>query len=160
MPKLLILYYSRTGNTESLAKELAEGAKKVEGLEVTVKKVQDATPEEAIEYDGIALGSPVYYGTMSAECKKFIDDSVKFHGKFKGKVGAAFASSANLAGDNETTIMDILKCWLIHGMIIIGDHKGDHYGSVAIGSPDARTIANARRQGQIIGELITTLAEK
>jgi NAD(P)H dehydrogenase (quinone) len=110
---------------------------------VDVKKVQEVDPQQALDYQGIIMGSPVYYGTMSAECKKFIDESVKFHGKFKGKVGGAFASSANIGGGNETTIMDILKAWLIHGMIVAGDHQGDHYGSVAIGAPDQRAVKNA-----------------
>ncbi len=63
---------------------------------------------------------------MAAEIKKFIDESVKFHGKLEGKVGGAFSSSAQIGGGNETTIMDILKTLLIHGMIIQGSSKGDH----------------------------------
>jgi NAD(P)H dehydrogenase (quinone) len=158
MAKVLVMYYSRTGNTEKLAKEVAEGVRST-GLEVDVKKVQEIDPEHALTYDGIVMGSPVYYGSMSADCKKFIDESVKFHGKFKGKVGGAFASSANIGGGNETTIMDILKAWLIHGMIVVGDHQGDHYGSVAIGAPDQRAVKNAHNQGKIIGNLVKTLFE-
>ncbi|MBN1902637.1 NAD(P)H-dependent oxidoreductase [Candidatus Sumerlaeota bacterium] len=156
MAKILVMYYSRTGNTEKLAKEVAEGIQST-GLEVDVKKVQEVDPEKALEYEGIVMGSPVYYGSMSAECKKFLDESVKFHGKFKGKVGGAFASSGNIGGGNETTIMDILKAWLIHGMIVVGDHQGDHYGAVAIGAPDQRAIKNARNQGKIIATLVKTL---
>ena len=159
MAKLLVVYYSRTGNTEKLARELANGAKAT-GIEVTVKKVEDTDPAEVLEYDGIAMGSPVYYGSMSAECKKFIDESVKFHGKFKGKVGGAFSTSANIAGGNETTILDILKAWLIHGMIVMGDHQGDHYGSVAIGAPDQRSVHNAERQGRLLGNLIKHMVKE
>ena len=158
MSKLLVLYYSRTHNTEKLAQELAEGARST-GIEVIVKRVEEATPEEALEYDGIVMGSPVYYGSMSAECKKFLDESVRFHGKFKGKIGGAFATSANVGGGNETTIMDILKAWLIHGMIITGDHQGDHYGTVSIGAPDNRAVNNARRQGKILASFIKQAAE-
>lgn len=156
MSKALILYYSRTGNTEKLAGALADGCRE-KGVEVTVKKVQDATPEEALSFDAIIMGSPVYYGSMASECKKFIDDSVRFHGKYAGKVGAAFATSANVGGGNETTVLDIVKAWLIHGMVIAGDSKGDHYGAVSIGSPDKRAIDNARRQGEIIAELLKRL---
>lgn len=156
MAKVLVIYYSRTGNTEKLANELAGGIRST-GLEVDVKKVQEVDPEQALAYDGIVMGSPVYYGSMSAECKKFFDESVKFHGKFKGKVGGAFASSANIGGGNETTILDILKAWLIHGMIVVGDHQGDHYGSVAIGAPDQRAVKNAGNQGKILGNLVKTL---
>jgi len=73
-------------------------------------------------------GSPTDYGHMAAELKKFIDDSMKFHGKLSGKVGGAFASSANVGGGNETTVRSILDAWLIHGMIVEGTAHGDHYG--------------------------------
>ena len=159
MPNLLVLYYSRTGNTEKLAQAVAEGARNA-GVEVSVKRVEDVSPEDALKYDGIAMGSPVYYGTMSAGCKKFLDDSVKFHGDFQGKVGGAFASSANVGGGNETTIMDILKAWLIHGMVMPGYHEGDHYGTVAIGAPDERAIKNARNQGKILANFILKLSRQ
>lgn len=157
MANLLIIYYSRTGNTEQLAKDLADGVKDA-GVEVTVKKVQDTSTDDLLQYDGIVMGSPVYYGSMAAECKKLLDDSVRHHGKLAGKVGGAFATSANVGGGNETTVMDILKAWMIHGMIVIGDSKGDHYGTVAIGEPDKRATVNAHRQGKIIAELVTKVA--
>jgi len=156
MSKLLILFYTRTGNTEKLAGELAEGAREA-GIEVELKKVQEATPEDILSCQGVAMGSPVYYGTMSAECKKFLDDSVRLHGQLKGKVGGAFSTSGNLGGGNETTVMDILKAWLIHGMIVPGDYQGDHYGTVAVGEPDKRASNNARRQGKILAGLIQKL---
>jgi NAD(P)H dehydrogenase (quinone) len=55
-------------------------------------------------------------------------------------VGAAFASSANVGGGNETTILDILNALLIHGMVVRGDHRYDHYGPVSIGRPDKRAL--------------------
>jgi len=73
---------------------------------------------------------------MSAEVKRLLDDSVRLHGELEGKGGGAFASSVNIGGGNETTIMDILRWMLIHGMVIQGVPKGGHYGPVAIGSPD------------------------
>jgi len=91
---------------------------------------------------------------MAAEIKKLLDDSVKFHGKLEGKVGAAFASSANVGGGNETTILDILNAMLIHGMIVQGDWQGDHYGPVAIGAPDARANKECLRMGSRIARLV------
>ena len=107
-----------------------------------------------LKVDAIVIGSPTYYGSMAAEIKKLLDDSVKFHGKLDGKIGAAFASSANIAGGNETTILDILNAMLIHGMIIQGDPKGDHYGPVAIGVPDERTLNECLRLASRIAKLI------
>ena len=94
---------------------------------------------------------------MAYQIKKLLDESVKLHGQFDGKLGAAFSTAANIAGGNETTILDILNAFLIHGMIVQGDPKGDHYGPVAIGLPDERAIANAQRFGKRIAALTKKL---
>ncbi|MFH1641117.1 MAG: NAD(P)H-dependent oxidoreductase [Candidatus Omnitrophota bacterium] len=153
MAKALVIYYSRGGNTKKMADNITEGLKK-EGLEAVIKGVADVNVDELLEYDAIIMGSPTYYGTMAAEIKKLLDDSVKFHGKLEGKVGAACASSANIAGGNETTILDILNAMLIHGMIIQGDPQGDHYGPVAIGAPDARSMKECLRLGSRVAKLV------
>lgn len=156
MAKVLIIYYSRTGNTRKMAELISEGVKK-EGGDVSVKDVKDVVVDELLKYDAIAIGSPTYYGTMAAELKKLLDDSVKFHGRLEGKIGAAFASSGNLAGGNETTILDILNALLIHGMIIQGDPQGDHYGPVAVaGAPDERSTKECIR----LGARLTKLAKR
>lgn len=154
MPKILIIYYSRSGNTKEMAELIAKGVKKVRGMEVMVKAVQDAGVEELLDVDGIIFGSPTYYGSMASEVKKIIDDSVRFHGKLEGKVGGAFSSSANIAGGNETTIMDILKSLLIHGMIIQGSSRGDHYGPVSIGKPGERSKRLCIEYGERIAKLV------
>ncbi len=158
MPKILVVYYSRSGNTEKMAQLFAEGVKLAGGVDVTVKPVQQVSTDELLEYDGIAVGSPTYYGSMAWEIKKLFDESVKFHGKLDGKVGAAFSSAANIGGGNETTVEDILNALLIHGMIIQGDPKGDHYGRVSIGAPDSRVEEQCRRSGERMAELVKKLA--
>lgn len=158
MEKVLIIYYSRTGNTKRMAELIGEGVKK-EGGEVLVKDVKDVLVDELLKYDAIVIGSPTYYGTMAAELKKLLDDSVRFHGRLEGKIGAAFASSGNLAGGNETTILDILNALLIHGMIIQGDPQGDHYGPVALGTPDARTTKECMRLGARLVKLAKRLSD-
>jgi NAD(P)H dehydrogenase (quinone) len=139
MGKALVSYYSRTGNTRKMAARIAETLS-AEGLEVEMKKVEDTAPGELPGYDCIVLGSPTYYGAMAWEVKKLLDESVKFHGRLRGKVGGAFTSSANVGGGNETTILDILQAFLIHGMVVQGDHRFDHYGPVSIGRPDKRAL--------------------
>lgn len=153
MAKVLILYYSRTGNTQKMAEAIAQGVEK-QGLEAEVQKVGDVKADDLLKFEGIIIGSPTYYGTMAAEIKQLLDESVKFHGRLEGKIGAAFSSSANIGGGNETTILDILNAMLIHGMIIQGDPQGDHYGAVAIGSPDARATKQCQRQGERVGKLV------
>jgi len=158
MPKVLIVYYSRTGNTQRMAEMMAE-AIRAEGLRVECKKVQDTTVDDLLAADAIIAGSPTYYGTMAAELKELFDRSVERHGRLNGKVGAAFASAANLGGGSETTVMDILKVMLIHGMIIQGDPEGDHYGPTSIGAPDERAEAECRRRGRRVAQLVKRLAE-
>lgn len=155
MPKLIVVYYSRGGNTKKMAELIAQGIAG-QGAQAVLKDVLEVKADELLEYDGIIVGSPVYYGSMSAEIKRLFDDSVKFHGKLDGKIGAAFSSSANIAGGNETTILDILNAMLIHGMIIQGDPQGDHYGPVAIGAPDSRSQKECLR----LGTRVAALAKK
>ncbi len=156
MARALVIYYSRTGNTRKMAESVAEGIKN-EGMEVVIKEVKDVDAGELLKYDAIAIGSPTYYGTMASEIKKLLDESVEFHGKLEGKIGAAFASSANVGGGNETTILDILNAMLIHGMIIQGDPQGDHYGAVAIDAPDSRATKQCVRLGNRIAKLVKRL---
>lgn len=153
MARVLVIYYSKTGNTKRMAESIAEGVKK-ESMEAIIKAVKDVNVDELLKYEAIIIGSPTYYGTMAAELKQLLDDSVKFHGKLDGKIGAAFSSSANIAGGNETTILDILNAMLIHGMIIHGDPQGDHYGPVAIGEPDARASRECVRLGSRVAQLV------
>lgn len=156
MAKALVICYSRSGNTKKMADAVLEGIKK-EGVEALAKDINDVRAEELLDYDAIIIGSPTYYGTMSWQIKKLLDDSVKYHGRLDGKVGASFASSANIGGGNETTILDILNAMLIHGMIIQGDPTGDHYGAVSINAPDARAIKQCQRLGGRVGKLVKRL---
>ncbi|MFH1678063.1 MAG: flavodoxin domain-containing protein [Candidatus Omnitrophota bacterium] len=158
MSKILIVYYSRSGNTEKMAKEILKGVSK-EKVPVELKSVQEVKADDLLNYDGIVIGSPTYYGTMAFQIKKLLDESVTFHGKLDGKVGAAFASSANVGGGNETTILDIINAMLIHGMVIKGDPQGDHYGPVAIGNPDARALKECIRLGERTARLVKQLVK-
>ncbi|MFC1479860.1 flavodoxin family protein [Candidatus Omnitrophota bacterium] len=159
MKKLAIVYYSRTGNTEAMARLIAEGAAMESDVQVDVKDIKDFPAEKALGYDGLIIGSPTYYGSMAHEIKKFFDDSVSFHGKLSGKVGSAFSSAANIGGGNETTITGILNAMLIHGMIVQGDWKGDHYGTVSIGSPDERVQKQCRALGKRIAGLVKEVTQ-
>jgi len=157
MAKILIVYYSRSGNTKAMAEYVESGVKEVADVTVSTLAVDKVSAKDLLDYDGIIMGSPVYYGGMASELKKLIDDSVVYHGKLSGKVGGGFASSGNVGGGNETTIMDILKALLIHGMIVPGHYRGDHYGPVAIGKPDERSRGECRKLGKMVAELTVRL---
>lgn len=156
MAKVLIVYYSRTGHTEKMADAIEEAIKQ-EGVEVVKKKVEEVQAEELLKYEGIIIGTPTYYGTLAWQIKKLIDDSVKFHGKLAGKVGAAFSSAANIGGGNETAILSILEALLIHGMIVQGEPIGDHYGPVGINNPDERTLKGCKKLGKTVANLVKRL---
>jgi NAD(P)H dehydrogenase (quinone) len=157
MTEILIIYFSKTGNTEKMANLVAEGVKG-EGVSVEVKKVTDASVDRLLDAKGIVIGSPTYFGTMAAEIKSFLDESVKHFGKLKGKVGAGFSSSALTGGGNETTVLSILEALLIHGMIVQGETEGGHYGPVAIGAPDKRCGEECKKLGQKVAQLVKRLS--
>jgi len=158
MPSILVTYYTRSGHTEAMAKAVAEGVKGVGGVEVQLRPVGEVTPDDLLKHDGIIVGSPVYYGTMAAEVKKLFDESVKHHGKLTGKVGGAFASSGVAGGGCETTILDILRALLIHGMIVQGTAGGPHYGPIAVGAPDEKACKECEKLGARVGELVKRVA--
>ncbi|MGM0510339.1 MAG: flavodoxin family protein [Thermoplasmatota archaeon] len=155
MVKILVCYYSKSGNTERMAEEIAEGMKASEvDVQIDLKKVEEVDVKSMTDYDGIVLGSPTYYGLPSAEMKKLLDESIMHHGKLDGVVGGAFSSSANTAGGNETTIIALIESLLIHGMIVKGMPKGDHFGPVSIGEPDEKELKQCKYYGRWMAEFI------
>jgi NAD(P)H dehydrogenase (quinone) len=156
MSRIAIIYYSRSGNTKKMAELVAEGVKE-EDMSVDLMKVEELEAESLPDYEGIIIGSPTYYGSMAAPIKQLFDDSIKFQGDLEGKIGGAFTSSANIGGGNESTVMGILKAMLAHGMIIQGCALGDHYGPIAIGSPDERSGSQCKQLGRKIALLVKLL---
>jgi NAD(P)H dehydrogenase (quinone) len=157
MAKVLICYYSRTHHTEHMAEAVAEGVGQVDRAEPEVRSVDRVSPQDLVNYDGIILGSPVYYGSMAHEIKQLLDESITIHGKLVGKVGGAFASSANVGGGNESAVMHMLQALLIHGCVLQGSVMGDHYGAVAIGELDERSRRQSYNHGRLIAELAVKL---
>jgi NAD(P)H dehydrogenase (quinone) len=155
MAKVLIAFYSRSGNTGKMAHFVAEGVKDA-GSEPVVKPVTEVSLDDMLDADGIIIGSPTYYGLPAAEVIKLINDSVKLHGRLDGKAGGAFSSAANIGGGNETVLMAIIQAMLVHGMVVQGIPKGDHYGPVSIGAPDDRSS----KQCRALGERVAKLADK
>jgi len=156
MAKAIVIYYSKSGNTKEMAEIIAKAMNEAD-LQVECKSVNDVKAEELLNYDAIVIGSPTYYGHMAGPVKQLFDETVRFHGKLDGKIGAAFTSSANIGGGNETTIIGIIEAMLIAGCIVQGDPKGDHYGPVSIGKPDDRVKRQCIRRGRRIAELAKKL---
>ena len=104
--KLLIVYYSQTGNTEKMARAIEEGAKSVVGIDVEVKYF--VRPEELVEADAIILGMPTYYHDIGMDMKKLLEGVSKEEMNLKGKVGAAFGSYG-WSGEAPIMLLEIMK---------------------------------------------------
>lgn len=154
--KVLIVYDSRSGNTEKMAHAVYDGVKE-EGVEVELKKVDAASVDDLPNVDGIILGSPVYYGLPTAKIKGFIDASVKYHGKLDGKVGGAFASSGGTHSGAETTVIALIEAFLIHGMVVQGTSGRNHYGAASVGAPEDVDIETCKKLGQRVAYLVRKL---
>jgi len=157
--QVLVLYYSRTGNTQKLARAVREGVESVEGVGCLLRSTEEVTREDFVESDGIIAGSPVYFGVMAAELKKVFDEFVTVRKKTENKVGAAFATGGDASGGKETTMMSIIQAMLIYGMIIVGDPMSatGHYGVACLGAPDASARQNGVKLGARVAELVKKL---
>ena len=139
-----------------MAHAVEEGVKKA-GVQTQLRHVDKASVDEMPNYQGIILGSPVYYGLPSWKIKKYIDESVKFHGKLDGMVGGAFASAGGTHTGAETTIIAINEMLLVHGMVIQGSSAGSHYGAASVGSPNDASLEACRKLGERVGKLVNKL---
>lgn len=156
---VLVLYFSKGGNTKKLAQHIADGVNGIPGVDVVVKSTQEVTKEDFVNAAGVIAGSPVYFGVMAADLKRVFDEFIGVRSKMEDKVGAAFASCGFWAGGNETTIMSIIQCMLIYGMIIVGDPMSatGHYGAASVAAPDDKDAEIARKLGTRVAELCKKL---
>ena len=104
--KLLVLYYSQTGNTQKMARAVEEGAKSVAGVNVEVKYF--ARPEELAEADGIILGMPTYHHDIGIDMKRLLEEVAVKGINLKGKVGAAFGSYG-WSGEAPRMLLEVMK---------------------------------------------------
>ena len=141
MADILVLYYSRNGATEALAREVCKGVDAVEGMSARLRTVptvsavteaiEDAVPDSGPPYAtnsdldecaGLIMGSPSNFGNMAASLKYYLDGTVAdwFRGVAVGKPAGVFASTGSLHGGQETTLLSMAIPLLHHGMIVAG----------------------------------------
>ena len=147
MPKILVLFHSRTGNTAALADAIAEGARGVRFTEVDVRRLEDLSPGKLVDavpawkeerealarkyralesaerigdYDGIAIGSPGHFGAMSAELRNVLDQlgPLVWRGALVDKVGAAFTTALASRGGHESTLAGMTTALASLGMLV------------------------------------------
>ncbi len=157
--QVLVLYYSKTGNTKKLAESIAEGVEKINGVNSLLKSTDEVTKDDFVSSAGIIAGSPVYFGIMAAELKKIFDDFVGVRRKMESKIGATFTTSGDASGGKETTMMSIIQALLIYGMVVVGDpiSATGHYGVSCVGDPDSKTKENGEKLGKRVAELALKL---
>jgi NAD(P)H dehydrogenase (quinone) len=157
--QVLVMYYSRTGNTKKLAEEVEKGVKDVKDVMCVLKEVSEVDKEDFLSSDAIIAGSPVYFGSMASDMKEVFDKFVGIRKQMGDKIGAAFATSGDQSGGKETTILSIIQAMLIYGMIIVGDplDATGHYGVSCTGSPDKTAVSNAVKLGKRVASLVKKL---
>jgi flavorubredoxin len=106
MAKFLILYYSRTGNTEKMAKAVAEGVKTVQGIDAEIAYYMAV--ENLAGFDALAFGVPTYHHDMPLNIKNLLEEAAVKKIVLKGKIGAAFGSYG-WSGEAPRLVLEILK---------------------------------------------------
>lgn len=141
MAEILVLYYSRTGSTAEMARQVARGVEEMEGMTARLRTVPSVSPVcEAVEDEipatgspyaslddlrecaGLALGSPTRFGNMAAPLKYFLDSTsgLWLAGVLSGKPAAVFTSASTLHGGHESTLLTMMVPLLHHGMLLVG----------------------------------------
>ncbi|MBR9985590.1 MAG: FprA family A-type flavoprotein [Desulfosarcina sp.] len=106
MAKALIVYATRTGETEKIGNLIAEGIR-FSGHEANVVKVTEIKKEEDLNgFDAVVFGSPTYHGDMVQAMKTLLFLAEK--AEFEGKVGGAFGAFG-WSGEAPDRIFDTMK---------------------------------------------------
>jgi NAD(P)H dehydrogenase (quinone) len=166
MGKVLVLYYSKDGNTRKMAGLVAEGAAQIPETEVRIRSVGEAVSDDILWCDGLALGSPTQLGTIAAEMKKFWEDILPYWQKIDGKIGCAFSSEGGWGGGAELTCQTLLTIMMNFGFLVFGvtDYSGHqfttHYGATQAGEPRTeKEIESCRRLGKRLAEWVAVFVD-
>ena len=165
--RILVVYYSRTGNTEKMARAVIEGAKRVPGVVTELRKASEASKEDLDLADGIILGCPTYFANLPGEVKTIMDTwNWKMKVDFTDKVGGAFTTAGGQVGGQGNVVVSLLLFMLNNRMIVAGplyhnEVSGSIWGesgAAAITGPldpgvDDKELDGARRLGERIARV-------
>lgn len=134
--RMTVLYYSKTGNTKTMAEVIASGMMSVEGVEARAISIHEVDEAWLKESKCVVLGTPIYLASVAGEVKTFLDGSGKY--ALAGKIGGAFATANYVHGGGELGIRTVLDHMMTLGMLTYsgGGAFGApviHLGPVAIG---------------------------
>jgi len=148
MVKILVLYYSTTGNTETLAKAVADGAKPT--TEVTTKRVDHATAYDLITADGAAFGSPNYFGYMAGLMKDYFDKAWSVRTQVAGKVAVAFTSGGGSSNSALLSLENMFNSFKLEKAA---------EGVVSSRKPSEQDLEKCRALGKALAEAAVKKAE-
>jgi NAD(P)H dehydrogenase (quinone) len=138
--RVLVAYYSQTGNTEKIAVAIGKGAASVKGVEVAVRKVGDVKDAEILGADGILVGTPVQWGNAAVGAKQFLDRVGDVLWKAKtngdGKTGGAFCTGGGVALGKDVARLSIISALLTMRFVIVGGVDAAGFGTLG---PEATT---------------------
>ena len=162
MNRILVLYDSKSGNTEKMAQLVAEGAGAVAETEVRLRPVSEATAEDVHWCEGLAVGSPTNMGVLSWRMKRFWDETMLEHWmKVDGRIACAFSSAGGWGGGMELACQSLLTVLMNFGFLTFGvtDYAAKlttaHYGAVAAREPRSEEAqAGCRLLGRRLAEWV------
>lgn len=133
---LLIAYHSHSGHVERLATCIERGASEVESVEVTIADITSVPPTSIHAYQGIVVGSPTRFGTISADTKAWLEGTYPLweRGALVGRVAGAFTVSAGPCGDRVLTLQALNHFLLMHGCVVVGNPRTDINSDLFIGA--------------------------
>jgi NAD(P)H dehydrogenase (quinone) len=167
MGKVLILYDSASGNTVKMAELVSAGAAGIPGTEVRMRRIEDASADDVLWCDGLAVGSPTNMGLLSWKMKRFWDEVMNASWmKVDGKIACAFSSSGGWGGGNEMACLSILTVLMNFGFLVFGvtDYAAKlttaHYGAVTAREPrDQNAQSACRMLGKRLAEWVAVFAD-
>jgi multimeric flavodoxin WrbA len=167
---VLVAYYSRTGNTEQMARGVVEGVRRVPGVEAAIKKVSEVSKGDLEAADGLILGCPTYFANLPGEMKTILDDwNWKLKVDFTDKAGGAFATAGGQVGGQEHVVVSLLLFMLNNRMLVAGPLYGNErtgsiwaeLGAAAITGPLDPGVGEGELEGaRRLGERVARLAKK
>lgn len=173
--RIVVVFDSRTGNTERLARAAGDGARRVEGVEVVVKKTNEVLDEELLAADGILVGSPVHWSNISSEAKAFLDrlggllvsnKELGPESRSKLRTGGAFVTGGAISSGKELVRIGMIASLLSMRFVIVGGSDGEGFGTLGAQATtgeeepalDEDELAEARRFGERFANVTLRLA--
>ncbi len=155
---VLIVYYSLSGNTEKMARAVAEGVRQIPHATAVLKKAGEVSLDDLKNADGMALGSPTYWANMAAPMKSFIDDWwLKYKTTLIDKVGGSFAAGGGDNGGRENVLYSLNLAMMSAGMIIVGPLE-EGFGRAGVSALEP-VNENALKQCRALGQRVATVAQ-